>query len=131
MALTTQVESHHRNRTVLLVEDESILRTIMVEELVFAGFRVLEAETGEQAVDLIREHGAEIGFLFTDIRLPGVLSGWNVAFEFRFLHPLRPVVYATGYSPEQDQVSGSILLRKPYRPEQVVEALKKLAASVP
>ena len=115
-------------RCVLVVEDEAKIRKLVVEGLKGAGFDVLEAESGEQALDLLRQHGDAIGWLFTDIRLPGVINGWNVAFEYRFHNPTRPVVYATGYDPASGSpVHGSIVFQKPYRPSQIVEAFQRLS----
>ena len=115
---------------VLLVEDEILLRETIAESLADEGFDVLQAATGEEALLLIRSETDSIDWLITDIRLPGVLDGWHVAFEFRFLHPLRPVIYVTGFtSPMPPLVSGSMFLRKPYDIEQVKAALRKLTQS--
>ena len=113
--------------TVLVVEDEVLIREILVKELEDAGYGVLEAETGDQALSLLRVWQHKINWLFTDIRLPGRIDGWRLAEEFRLSHPLRPVVYATAFSEEwPQQVPGSVFLRKPYRPAQVVAAFRRL-----
>jgi len=63
---------------VLVVEDDSLLRCVVVQELRCAGCEVLEASTGEDA--LARLHaGRRIDVVFTDIQLAGRLSGWDVA----------------------------------------------------
>ncbi len=118
-------------QTILLVEDEDGIRSRVREELIEAGFNVLEADTGEAALEILRLFDGTIDWLFTDIRLPGQIDGWHVAFEYRFHHPLRPVVYATGFAPsEERRVENSILLRKPYRIAQAVETFEELRAAL-
>ncbi|MCZ8102449.1 MAG: response regulator [Burkholderiales bacterium] len=120
-----------RVSVVLLVEDEALLRVTVSEALQDHGFTVVEAHNGEEALEILRNKGADIDWLFTDIRLPGTINGWHVAFEFRFLHPLRPVVYATGWSQDlPPSVAGSLFFRKPYDLEQILEALQTLSARI-
>jgi len=116
---------------VLVVEDEALVREALAAHLEDAGFAVLEADTGETAFDLLRIWQDRIDWLFTDIRLPGDVDGWRLAEEFRRSHPLRPVVYATGFREEwPQQVPGSIFLRKPYHPSQVVAAFRRLVHDI-
>jgi CheY-like chemotaxis protein len=89
---------------VLVVEDEELLRAVAVEALEKAGFQVIEATTGEEAVGKCQER---LAALFTDIRLPGQLGGWDIAEHCRNADPKLPVVYATGYFP----AVGSLLSR--------------------
>src|SRR5215218_5326868 len=62
---------------VLVVEDEWLVRELIVGELLDAGFDVVEAESGEAALARYHEHNPDV--LFTDIRLPGQIDGWDVA----------------------------------------------------
>src|SRR5829696_926234 len=82
---------------VLVVEDEWLVRELIVGELLDAGFDVVEAESGEAALARYHEHNPDV--LFTDIRLPGQIDGWDVAERCRASNSDLPVVYATGYSP--------------------------------
>jgi CheY-like chemotaxis protein len=116
-----------RRPTVLIVEDEVLIRESLANHFGDAGFQVLQAETGERACSLLRTAKNRIDWLFTDIRLPGEIDGWRLAEEFRRAHPFRPVVYATAFREEWPQeVPGSIFLRKPYLPAQVVAAFRRL-----
>jgi DNA-binding NtrC family response regulator len=81
---------------VLVVEDDDLLREIVVEALEDAGFQVIEAATGEDAMDRCSDRVADA--LFTDIRLPGDIDGWTIAEHCRSVDPKLPVIYATGYS---------------------------------
>ena len=76
----------------LIVEDEWLLRMELADALAAAGWGVLEAGSGEAAVDAIAR-GAHMDFLVTDIRLPGPLDGWAVADVFRARHPESAVIY--------------------------------------
>jgi CheY-like chemotaxis protein len=73
---------------------------------------------------------AEIGVLFTDIRLPGPMDGWRLAEKARALKPDLPVIYATGFSAEAPRlVPDGVLLKKPYTPSTVIETIERLAAA--
>ena len=111
--------------TVLVVEDEELVRDIIVGELEDAGFVVFEAGTAEEGMDILERE--PVGSLFTDIRLPGRMDGWRLAEVAREQNPKLPVVYATGFSSEAPRlVPGSVFLRKPYLPSAVIAALGKL-----
>ena len=115
-------------RTVLVVEDEQLVREIIVTELQDAGYVVLEAETAEQGLDILNDKPVHV--LFTDIRLPGALDGWDVAEHCRASHPSLPVIYASGYSHKEARpVPGSVYIAKPYRPSQLVKVIHDLVGS--
>jgi two-component system, OmpR family, response regulator len=118
--------------TILVVEDEAIVRDLLVAELQDVGYQVVSADTGEKALAILQDKVQDIDWLFTDIKLPGVIDGWRVADEFRLTHPFRPVVYATAYAPEQarHQLHGSYFFRKPYRPAQIVAAFRRLSSDL-
>ena len=107
----------------LVVEDEPLVRELIVAELEDAGYDVLEAEDGPTALQLLALHG-DIALLFTDIRLPGGLTGWDIAEKARAIRPGLPVIYTTGYSSDDLRlVAGAHFLKKPYRPAMVLEAI--------
>lgn len=113
--------------TVLIVEDEELLSETMVSALSDRGFTVLKAETAEQALTLI-EGEEPVDVLFTDIRLPGPLNGWDVAERFRAKNPYGPVIYATGFTEGPlRRVSQSAFLPKPYRPSAIVAEIRRLS----
>lgn len=126
------MSSDHAQTTILVVEDEAVVRDLLVAELQDVGYQVAAVDTGEKALAILRDDRRSIDWLFTDIRLPGVIDGWRVADEFRLTHPFRPVVYATAYAPEQarQQLHGSYFFRKPYRPAQIVAAFRRLSSDL-
>ncbi len=116
-------------RRILVVEDDVVLRDMLVKGLQKSGYDVLSADTGERALILLREWGERIDWLFVDIRLPGVIDGWVVGSEFTLNHPLRPVIYASAYAPDfARQVAGSVFMRKPVRIQQIVATFKDLTS---
>lgn len=99
--------------TVLVVEDEFLLRMDLTEQLQSAGWSTREAATGEAAVAVLAQDEM-IGFLITDIRLGGAIDGWQVAERFREIHSNGVVVYVSA-NPDlaARQVKDSIFLGKP------------------
>jgi len=111
---------------VLVVEDEYLVREVAVGALQDAGFHVLGAADGEEALAHCKDDVPDL--LFTDIRLPGEVDGWQIAQTCRERHPTLPVVYATTFSmDERRAVPGSVMFRKPYTPDQLVGVVRALA----
>ena len=111
---------------VLLVEDEDLIRNMMAERFSEEGLDVVQAATAEDALALPPE---SYDILFTDIRMPGSVDGWQLAERLREIRPELPVVYSTGWSDvEPRQVARSAFVRKPYTPSRVLEAISALAA---
>jgi len=112
---------------VLVVEDEFLIAEWVAEALGEQGFDV---ETASNAVDALRHLVCStIDVLFTDINLPGVMDGTDLARRARELAPQLPVIYASArvaaVAPEVS-VPGAVFLPKPYR----TEALGRLIAGV-
>jgi CheY-like chemotaxis protein len=114
---------------VLVVEDEWLLRQHLAEEFGAVGWTVLEAGSGEGAVDILRS-GAQIDILVTDIRLGNGITGWDVADAFRGEHPKLPVVYVSA-NPSSDprRVEGSVFLNKPCVIETLLATCRNLCAA--
>ena len=83
--------------TILVVEDESMVRRLSVATLEDAGYRVLEAADAAEALALIRAH-RDVALLFTDIVLPGAMDGRRLADAILADRPGLPVLFTTGYS---------------------------------
>jgi CheY-like chemotaxis protein len=114
--------------TILIVEDEFLLRELVAEHLREAGWNVLEAASGEQALAHLAT--AKIDVIFTDIRLEGDMNGWDLAEAGRERIANLPVIYTTGHSIDPPRpVSGSILLQKPYAPSQVARTSRELVSA--
>lgn len=115
---------------ILVVEDEDLIRDVVVDILESHGHEIMEAESGERALELCAQQAPDL--IFTDVRLAGSLSGWDVAIRCRQSNPAVPVIYATGHAHAAPRpVSGSIMLQKPFRLERLLEAITTLAAQKP
>ncbi len=112
--------------SVLVVEDNEDVRELAVSVLGLAGYAVLSAASGEQALQLI-EGGAEISLLFTDVIMPGGMNGLELIEKARKLHPGLPVLVTTGYMddlPERGRSTDLKILAKPYRHETLLEQVQ-------
>ena len=116
--------------TGLVVEDEWLLRLELAEELVAAGWQVREAGTGEQALrllDQLQAEGEKIDFLVTDIRLGGLVDGWEVAEACRNRWPGIAVIYVSANPIAQSRrVAQSVFLSKPVEVEHLLSTTRRL-----
>jgi DNA-binding response OmpR family regulator len=119
---------------ILVVEDDLQLQSVVEDAFTEGGFEAAIAQSGEEAVTLLR--GRQIGYraLVTDIHLRGSMDGWEVAKQAREIEPSFPIIYMTGASADQWPVKGvpnSILLTKPFAPAQLVTAISQLLNTLP
>ncbi len=102
---------------VLVVEDNDDVRELAESVLGMAGYTVLAAASGEQALTLLRQ-GARVDLLFTDVIMPGGMNGLQLVDEARKLRPRLPVLVTTGYMdelPECGKGRRLNVLAKPYK----------------
>ena len=115
---------------VLLVEDEPVIREIMAESLVDAGYDVVEAASGDEAMAIIRARAHPFTILVTDFHMPGDSNGADVAACLRVEYPGLPVVIASGrpdvFKPAWRTELGYGLLRKPYVPRELVALIRQM-----
>jgi CheY-like chemotaxis protein len=110
----------------LLVEDDWLIREDLAFEMRSAGWLILEAGTGHEALAQLY-NGAAIDVLITDIQLSGPMTGWEVAKSFRAIHPSVPVIYVSGNSLEPTRmVAGGLFFSKPYDPAEIAETCRTL-----
>ncbi len=114
--------------TVVVVEDDWIVREDIVTDLRQEGWAVLEAATGAGALKALHE-AEKVDLLITDIGLADALTGWDVAEAFRTSHPDVPVIYASG-NPANDhrRVVGSVFFSKPVAVSELTATCRKLLA---
>jgi signal transduction histidine kinase/ActR/RegA family two-component response regulator len=116
--------------TVLVVEDEAVLRELVREVLTAQGYGLLEAEDGVAALEVWQAHRNRVDLLLTDIAMPRGVSGRDLAERLRKEDPQLPVIFSSGYSQEMigrsdDPVQGATYLSKPYRPTQLARAVRE------
>ena len=115
---------------VLVVEDESLVREMIVDVLTEAGYEVDDASTGDDAAKLIDADGYSL--ILTDVQLPGHLDGIDLAAHAQERKPGTPVLFVTGRPDIMRKVkegrARSALLTKPYSATAIVEAIRGLLA---
>ncbi|MGH9425705.1 MAG: ATP-binding protein, partial [Terriglobia bacterium] len=114
--------------TVLVVEDEKTVRSLVEEILKDAGYQVLTAESPERALRLAREHEGPVQLFLTDIVMPGML-GTHLAAEFLKLRPDARVLYISGYSDSEivkrtQLGEAAFFLQKPFTPEEMLRKVR-------
>ena len=116
--------------TVLVVEDEAAVRSLMVDVLRRRGYRVLEAAEGTEALRLAAEHDGALDILVTDVVMPG-MSGNDLARRLEAERPGLRVLYVSGYSDEDvgPRVAGGPpqgFLQKPFTPEILARRIREV-----
>jgi CheY-like chemotaxis protein len=100
--------------TVLVVEDDPRVRKISVSRLQHLGYKIIEAETGQGALDVLAET-ASIDVVFTDMVMPGGMSGADLLEKVRDMYPDIKRLVTSGYAEGRVMPSdGTMWLRKPY-----------------
>ncbi len=113
-------------RSILIVEDEIGILDLLTEELRDSGYTVYPAETAEDGLRIL-ENTPGIDLLFTDIRLPGKMDGWDLAERARAARPDIRIIYATGFSGVPSRIMpGAQFFKKPYPFSRVFEAIAAL-----
>ncbi len=111
--------------TILLVEDEESLRTLTRNILEQAGYKVIEASNGAEAVRLAEKHREPVDVLLTDMVMPE-MNGRTVAEKVSRLHPESRVAYMSGYTGfnpgEEPPINGAII-SKPFTRDQLLQKL--------
>jgi PAS domain S-box-containing protein len=128
---TAQPGAEAAKRTVLVVDDEEIVRRTTRSVLERKGYRVLLAENGQQAVEVFRERAPEISVVLLDLTMP-VMGGEEAA---RYLHAIRhdvPILVSSGYNENEvarrfagSRVAGYV--RKPYTASTLLERIQAVA----
>jgi len=125
--------------TILLVEDEAIVRDLVRRVLQASGYTVLEATNGDEAIRLAHEHHGLIHLLLADVVLPG-LSGPEIADLLANTRPRLPILFMSGYAQDSVERYGLSLtshtfLQKPFTPlsllNRVRDALEASRAEPP
>ena len=118
-------------RKVLLVDDEVVVRMVVADALGDAGFTLLEAGTGAEALRLLEET-PDIALLLTDIGLPGGMNGRQLARHVRSSRPDLGIIFMTGY--DEDAAGGSAeltgieIIAKPFDLDDLVSCAARMAA---
>jgi len=119
------------NETILLVEDEELVRLVGRRLLARQGYRIVEARSGRHALELWKAHGHEIDLLLTDVVMPEGVSGHELATRLQRERPGLKVVYTSGYAAEIFRgetpfPEDASFVGKPYRPEELLGTVRSV-----
>ncbi len=131
----TREESPRGNgETILVVEDNARVRKLSIERIRDLGFATLEAESGDQAYEMLKD-GAEVDLVFSDLVMPGSLNGYDLAAKIKAEFPTLKILLTSGYA--SDVVTNATardvpfdILHKPYRQSELAQRLQALLAGI-
>lgn len=117
--------------TILLVEDNEMVRQLVRQVLDKNGYRVLEAHNGEAAIQLCKMDEAPIHLLVTDVIMPGGMNGYEVAKLLTSFYPSMKILYMSGYADEaiiQHGLleKGAAFLQKPFTPKILAQKVREV-----
>jgi signal transduction histidine kinase/HAMP domain-containing protein len=118
------------HETILVVEDEPVLREMAHMILQDCGYHVLEAGSGLEALEAWERHPGAINLLLTDVVMPGGMSGRDLAVRLLAKHPKTKVVFTSGYNVEETNTDffrkgGAVFLQKPYTRMALAKAVRE------
>lgn len=119
-----------KRHVILVVDDEPFVLNSVCAVLEFAGFRVLRASSGPEALHIASRYRDPIHLLLTDVRMPGP-SGPSMALQFAALHPEARCLFMAGLPdhpelPERVRRDRHALLAKPFTPKILLEAVERV-----
>ena len=122
-----------RHETILVVEDDALVRGYVIAQLGGLGYRTLVASDGAAALALV-EQGAEFDLVFTDVVMPGGMNGRQLADAVVARRPGVKVLYTSGYTDDAIVHEGHLdpgvaLLRKPYRKADLAQKIREVLGS--
>jgi two-component system cell cycle sensor histidine kinase/response regulator CckA len=113
-------------QNILVVDDEEIARRFMERALAQQGYRVMLANDGEQALELLRMTRRKVALVVTDLVMPG-MGGHAFALEVGRLPSPPPVLYISAYERPQGEMAKRFL-QKPFTVDELVQAVRALVS---
>jgi CheY-like chemotaxis protein len=122
--------SRRGSERILLVEDDDLVRRHVAAQLAGLGYDVTSAHDGQDALAILGR-APRFDLLFTDVMMPGGMSGRQLADQVKVRHPDLPVLFTSGYTDESIVHNGRLdpgvqLLQKPYRRQDLATRLRAL-----
>ena len=127
---TDEFKTAEGTETILLVEDEEMLRKLARQTLAGYGYRILEAEDGDEATVLSAQHEGAIQLLLTDVIMPG-MNGRELANRLLETRPTLRVLFMSGYTDDaivhQHALESSAnFIQKPFSPDSLAQKVRKV-----
>jgi CheY-like chemotaxis protein len=118
--------------TILVVEDEQQVRTLIARLLEKRGYEVLQAENGRKALGIAQASIQDLALVITDLVMPE-MGGEGLIRELLRLRPGLPYLCMTGYSPEEvatlDGIDGAHVIEKPFSPATFLDRVQSLISA--
>jgi two-component system, response regulator PdtaR len=111
--------------TILLVEDEVVVRMMITDQLREAGYSVIEAVNAHEATEVLRS-SANIEVVISDIQMPGSMDGIGLARMIRSEYPEIKIILASGQSTAMDCADYDGFFQKPYDSAKIIRHIKAL-----
>jgi two-component system, response regulator PdtaR len=115
--------------TVLVVEDDFLVRLCAADALSEAGFNVLQAASGPDALRILEDGPVDV--VFTDINMPGAFDGAGLARRIRHRWPETAVVITSGRGCPEEDVGEARFLPKPYMPDMLAQLMEEVLGVMP
>jgi DNA-binding NtrC family response regulator len=124
-------QAQHKRRAVLIVEDDADLRHLTAAMLEDEQLVTIQCESAEAALAVMLMGGCEVAMIFADVRLRGVMSGVDLAWEVKLRWPLLPVILTSGHPGERvgELPPGVDYMPEPWLPLRVLIAAERAVAS--
>lgn len=126
------MSNNENNITILIVEDDDAVRDLAVEMFTSEGFNVLEALCAKSAMELFEMH-PEIDLVFSDLILPGGVTGIELTKQILEERPRTPIILATGYQDKGEAIAANTVsmeniayVPKPYDIEAIPEMVRTM-----
>lgn len=110
--------------TVLVVDDEEVLRGNLARRLAKEGYRVLEAGNGREAMQLVDDAQHDIRLVITDIRMP-VMNGYELADRLTMRPDPMPMIFISGYRQSSIALPGPVFM-KPFSTDHLLSEVRRL-----
>ena len=124
-AIVTKLTSQtHAAETILIIEDQAATAQITRILLESWGYRVFEAHSGAEALEIFKQDGDSIELVLTDVVMPG-MSGPQIASELVRLRPGLRVAYMSGYPSDQLNQLDAAFLPKPFNPQSLSRMIRR------
>lgn len=125
-------QSNSPFHTVLVVEDEVLIRVVIADYMRECGYRVYEAVNASEALAMLQAPEVPIDIVFSDLEMPGDMDGFGLAQWVRTNKPSVQVILTSGVE-RSANIAATLckagpLLEKPYPPQNVVDRIKQLVA---
>ncbi|CAM5769564.1 hypothetical protein LMIY3S_02880 [Labrys miyagiensis] len=120
--MVPQSEPRRGKPSILVVEDEALIRAILSDELRTAGLTVVEAACADEALAYLKTAGM-VDLIFTDIQMPGTMNGLELARQLRDQNPLLPIIITSGNAGPKGGEGIGEFMPKPYDMDHVVRAI--------